>query len=189
MIRTKKSGIIKRVMFVDIILIFIMIFIIFLSASVFVHIFFLVPYVPSKNKVVDKMIQAANLKTNETVYDLGCGDGRLLIASEKHKRVKTVGFEIAPLIFLLAKLRTAISHSKAKIKFQSFFKANFKKANVIFCYLIPNIMPRLSSKIKRECKKGTRIISNTFHIPGLKPYKILAKNEQSGMPTIYVYKI
>ncbi|MBI4995015.1 50S ribosomal protein L11 methyltransferase [Candidatus Peregrinibacteria bacterium] len=176
-------------MVVDIILFVIVVFLIALAITALVHIFFLVPYVPSKNKVVKKMVSAANLKAKETVYDLGCGDGRLLLEAEKKAFVKTVGFEIAPLVFLLAKLRTLFAQSKAQIKFQSFFKANLSKANVIFCYLIPNVMPRLASKIKRECKRGTRIISNTFSIPGLKLYKIFTKNPAKGMPTIYVYKI
>lgn len=173
----------------NIILALVGLFFILLSATVLVHMLFLVPYVPSKMRVVQKMIEAAKLKPKETVFDLGCGDGRLLIAAEKKEKVKTVGFEIAPLIFLLAFLNKFIRRSKAKLCFKSMFSANLRRANVIFCYLLPNVMPRLAEKIKKECKRGTRIISNTFHIPGLKPYKIFKKDPLTGMPSIYVYRI
>ena len=175
-------------MIIDITLMLFLGFFILLLVTVFVHMFFLVPYVPSTNRVVEKMISAAHLKAKETVYDLGCGDGRLLLSAEK-KKVKTVGFEIAPLVFLLALLRKIMARSKTHICFKSFFSANLSKANVIFCYLIPNVMPRLALKIKKECKKGTRIVSNTFHIPGLKPHRIYAKDAPAGTPTVYVYKI
>lgn len=176
-------------MFIDIALLLFLAFFVLLLTTVFVHMFFLVPYVPSTNRVVQKMISVAKLKPKETVYDLGCGDGRLLLAAEKKANVKAIGFEIAPLVFFLAFLRKWIARSKAQIRFKSFFSSNLRRANVIFCYLIPNVMPRLAEKIKKECRKGTRIVSNTFHIPGLKPYRIFAKDPAKGTPTIYVYKI
>lgn len=164
-------------------------FFLILLATVLVHMFFLVPYVPSRKRVIAKMIEMARLKPHETVYDLGCGDGRLLIAAEKKARVKTVGFEIAPLILLLAWIRKMLFRSTMKIHFKSLFSANLRRANVIFCYLIPNVMPKLSKKIKHECRKGTRIISNTFHIPGLKATKIFTRDPEKGLPTIYVYRV
>lgn len=176
-------------MIINIILFAVIIFLIALAITALVHIFFLVPYVPSKNRVVKKMVSLAKLQPKETVYDLGCGDARLLIEASKKTKITPVGFEIAPLVYVLAKLRAFLSPKKIQVKFQNFFSANLHKANVIFCYLIPNVMPRLASKIKRECRRGTRIISNTFSIPGLKIDKISPKNAAKGMPTIYVYKI
>lgn len=176
-------------MIIQIFLIVFPIFLVLLVMTALVHLLFMVPYVPTKNSVVKKMIAAAHLKPNETVYDLGCGDGRLLIAAEKNAGVKTVGFEIAPLVFLLSQIRKFLSRARAKIHFRSFFNADLRPADVIFCYLFPNVMPRLASKIKHECRRGTRIISNTFHIPGLKPSRVLEKDPTRGIPTIYVYEI
>jgi len=176
-------------MFRDITLLLVTVFFLLLLVTVFMHMFFLVPYVPSKKRVVERMIRAAGLKPDETVYDLGCGDGRLLIESEKKVRVKTVGFEIAPLMYLLAKARMILAGSRAQIFFRNLFTVDLKPANVIFCYLLPNVMPRLSEKINKECRRGTRIISNTFHIPGLKLKKILKKDDNMGLPTVYVYQI
>lgn len=173
----------------DILLTLFSIFFLLLLATVFIHMFFLVPYVPSSKRVVAKMINVAKLKQKETVYDLGCGDGRLLLAAEKKAKVNAIGFELAPLVFLLAWFKKLFVHSEIKLCFKNLFNVNLRKANVIFCYLLPNVMPRLAKKIKRECKKGTRIISNTFKIPGLKPAKIFSKNPAKGLPTIYVYRI
>lgn len=177
-------------MLINIVLIGLLLFLILMGITALVHVFSTVPYVPSSNRVVKKMIALAKLKPNEVVYDLGCGDGRLLIAAEKTAKCnRTEGFEIAPMMYILAKLRAYIAHSRARIHFKNFFNANLRRANVIFCYLIPNVMPRLAAKLKRECSRGTRIISNTFHIPNLKPLRIIKKQPKKGLPTIYVYKI
>lgn len=135
------------------------------------------------------MIDAAQLRPRDTVMDIGCGDGRLLFAAEKKQGVKAMGFEIAPLVYLLAIFQKIIRRSKAKIRFKNFLKANLRQANVIFCYLIPSVMPDLAFKIKRECKKGTKVISNTFHIPGLEPMRVIPKDPLKKTPTIYVYRI
>lgn len=176
-------------MVINILLLLMLVFIILVCLTVLAHIFFMVPYVPTKKCVAAEMIKVARLKTNETVFDIGCGDGRLLFTAEKVAKVRTVGFEIAPLVFLLALIRKIIAGSKAKILFKNFLHARLSDANVIFCYLIPSVMPSLGAKIKKECKKGTRIISNTFKIPGLKPYRILHKNLARKIPTIYVYHV
>ncbi|MBI2453825.1 class I SAM-dependent methyltransferase [Candidatus Peregrinibacteria bacterium] len=173
--------------FQDFLLIGFSVFFILLAASVFAHMMFLVPYVPSKKRVVTRMIRAAKLKEGERVYDLGCGDGRLLLEAEKKVPVKTEGFEIAPLVYGLAWLRKKIAGSSMKLRFQNLFSANLKRADVIFCYLLPHVMPRLRKKILRECRRGTRIVSNTFHIPGLTPTKVLKRNRKKGLPTVYVY--
>lgn len=166
-----------------------LVFFTLLILTVLAHMAFLVPYVPSKMRVVEKMVEAAKLKKGETVFDLGCGDGRLLFTAEKNKKVKAEGFEIAPLMYLMALLKKIFSRSGALIHFQSFFGANLHKADVIFCYLIPNVMPRLAEKILRECRPGTRIISNTFHIPDLEPSHVYKKDDGKGLPTIYVYRV
>lgn len=164
-------------------------FCLLLALTVLVHIFFLVPYVPTNPATVRKMIRLAKLKSKETIYDLGCGDGRLLFAAEEQKKVFAVGFEIAPIVYLLAHLRRWLKGSAACIYFQNFFSADFRKAQVIFCYLLPHVMPKLVKKIKRECQSGTRIISNSFHIPGLPREKIFERQRWRGIPRIYVYTI
>lgn len=177
-----------------------LLFFILLLATAATHILLRVPYVPTKTAMAKRMVEAAKLRGHETVFDLGCGDGRLLFETEHARRsakpaphgaksYNTVGFEIAPLIYLLARTKKILLGSRASIRFGNFFNANLRGADVIFCYLFPNIMPRLAAKIKAECKPGTRIISNTFHIPGLPLARVLKKNAKKRMQTVYVYEI
>jgi ribosomal protein L11 methylase PrmA len=148
-----------------------------------------VPYAPTAKRALKKIFDEAKIKKGENFYDLGCGDGRMLTFAEKYKKVSATGYEIAPLIYLFAYARKLLCRSKAKIKFKNFFNENLKDADVIFCYLMPHELKKLAKKIKKECKKGTRIISNTFKISGLKPVKIIKKNKQNKTPKLYIYKI
>lgn len=154
-----------------------------------VSLFLKVPYVPSKKRVVKEMIKVANLKSNDVVYDLGCGDGRLLFEAEKANKIQAKGYELAPIPFLLAKIRKFFLNSKINIHMANFFSANLQDANIIFCYLGPETMGQLYTKIKHECKKGTKIISNTFSVHGVEPSKVWIKNEKQKLPTIYLYEI
>ncbi|KKU80174.1 MAG: hypothetical protein UY05_C0012G0012 [Candidatus Peregrinibacteria bacterium GW2011_GWA2_47_7] len=165
-------------------------FLLLLTITVLLHIVFQIPYVPSRNRVVNRMIRIADLKKDDVVFDLGCGDGRLLIAAEKQKGVKAAeGFEIAPLVYLLAQFRKWLAHSRMKIHFKNLFDVRLRRANVIFCYLLPGAMKRLSKKFRKECEKGTRIVSHTFRIPDMEPIKIFKKNKRRNLPTVYLYQI
>lgn len=173
----------------DIILGLTLILLLLIGASMLVHVFFGVPYVPSESAVVAKMIAISELKSGDTVFDLGCGDGRLLFAAEKKAKIKAVGYEVAPAVFLLARLLSTLAKSKAEIHFKSLFSANLKSANLIFCYLMPAALAKLSAKIRRECKKGTRIVSNTFSVPGLNLIRKFERDKSRGLPSIYLYKV
>lgn len=173
----------------EILLILMVIFCLLLTTTAFVGVVMRVPYVPTQKKVIEKIFREVALRKGETFIDLGCGDGRMLIEAEKNKKVNAIGYEIAPLIYLFALVRKIISRSKAKILFKNFFKENLNNADVIFCYLMPAELKKLSKKIKKECKKGTRIISNTFKIHGLTPKRVIKKNIKEKTPTLYFYQI
>jgi len=157
--------------------------------TVIVNLFIRVPFVPSKKRVIDRVLEVARLKKGEKVYDLGCGDGRFLIEAEKKAGIKATGFEAAPIPFLLAHFLKWINSSRIKIHMTNFFKVNLADADVIFCYLGPETLQALSPKFKRECHKGTRIYSHTFHIEGMKPATVWAKDPAKKLPTIYYYEI
>jgi precorrin-6B methylase 2 len=173
----------------EILLVLILIFTLLFIVTAFVSLFLRVPYVPTKKRVMEEIIKQAKLKEGQNFYDLGCGDGRVLIEAEKEAKVNAVGYEIAPLVYIFAIIRKIVNRSKAKIKFKNFFNDNLGKADVIFCYLMPKELKKLAVKIKKECKKGTHIISNTFHIEGLEPVKVIPKNEKTKIPTLYFYQI
>ena len=165
-----------------------LVFMLALLVTVLLHIVFRVPYVPSQTRVVKRMMRLSGLKPNERVYDLGCGDGRLLLAAEK-KGALAEGFEIAPLVYLLGYAKKLICRSRVKLHFKNFFSIDLKNANVIFCYLLPGALKKLSSKLQRQCRKGARIVSNSFRIPVLTPKKILRRQKKRDLPTVYLYQI
>ena len=168
---------------------FMMIVVLLMLATAMINLFIRVPYVPSKMRVVKKVIEVADLKTGEHVYDLGCGDGRLLLEAEKKAKIMAEGYEAAPIPYLFAQIKKLFHHSRMHISMRNFFKVDLKNADVIFCYLGPETMTKLAEKFKKECKKGTRIISHTFHLEGFTPTKVIAKNSKLKLPTIYLYQI
>lgn len=173
----------------DFLLLFFLVFTLLLVATALTSIFFKVPYMPTKKRVIEKIFNEAKIKKGESFYDLGCGDGRVLIEAEKRRGVKAVGYEVAPLIYLLAKLRKLLSRSKAHIYFKNYLNENLENADVIFCYLSPEEVQKLAQKIKKECKKGTRIISNTFQFREWKPIKTIKRDQKQKIPTLYFYQI
>lgn len=143
------------------------------------------PFVPSSQKEIEKMIEIADLKEkNLIVYDLGCGDGRLIIKIAKKYNLKAIGIEKSFILFLLAKIKNFFSHSGAKIINADIKDIDLSKADVIFCYLWPEQMKKLKKKFEKELKNGARIISLSFPINNWRPEKTLKVNSK----TIYLYK-
>ena len=147
------------------------------------------PFVPTSRRIINHVIKLARLKKGEKVYDLGCGDGRFLIEAQKHTKISATGYENAALPYLLAKIRQYISGAKIKISMQNFFKVNLSDANVIYCYLGPDVMTKIGNKIRKECKKGTRIYSNSFSIKDMKTKRVWKRNPEKKLPTIYLYEV
>ncbi len=176
-------------MLVDIFLIFFLLFTLVLTATFLVNIFYVVPYVPTRMNVVNHLIGLAELRKGQKVYDLGCGDGRFLFEAEKRAHIKGTGYEVAPLPLILAHLSRWVNDSKVEIRMQSFYKADIKDADVIFCYLLPETMDKLRKKFLSECKKGTRIFSHTFQMKDMKPVKVWEKDPSKKLPSIYLYEI
>ena len=148
-----------------------------------------VPFVPTSKRVINYIVNLANLKKGEKVYDLGCGDGRFLFEAQKITQTTAKGFEMAPIPYFWARIRQLISKAKVKIAMTNFFYINLKDADVIYCYLAPEAMTKLSTKFQNECKKGTRIYSHTFPIHSMEPTKVWAKNKQKRLPSVYLYQI
>jgi SAM-dependent methyltransferase len=130
-----------------------------------------VPYVPSPNQVVDGMLKLAAVKPTDVVYDLGCGDGRIVIAAAKNYGAKGVGVDIDPERIQEAKANAKSANVEDKVKFEEndLFKADIAQASVITLYLLPNVNERLKPKLLKELKPGTRIVSHSFDMGEWKP--------------------
>jgi SAM-dependent methyltransferase len=132
-----------------------------------------VPYVPSPNPVVDGMLKLAGVSAGDTVYDLGCGDGRIVIAAAKAYGARGVGVDINPERVEEARANAKSAKVDDKVRFEEndLFKANIANATVVTLYLLPDVNLRLKAKLMKELKPGTRIVSHSFDMGDWKPEK------------------
>jgi cyclopropane fatty-acyl-phospholipid synthase-like methyltransferase len=130
-----------------------------------------VPYVPSPNAVVDGMLKLAGVKATDVVYDLGCGDGRIVISAAKTYGANGVGVDINPERIQEAKANAKSAAVEEKVKFEEndLFKADIANATVVTLYLLPTVNERLKPKLLKELKPGTRIVSHSFDMGDWKP--------------------
>jgi SAM-dependent methyltransferase len=131
-----------------------------------------VPYIPTTETAVRAMLELAEVKPSDMVYDLGCGDGRIVIAAAKSYGARGVGIDIDPVRIREAKknARQAGVESRVEFRRQDLFRANFGEATVVTLFLLPAINRRLLTQLQ-ALKPGTRIVSNTFEIGGWKPVR------------------
>ena len=119
--------------------------------------------------VVNLTLKLAKLTNSDIVYDLGCGDGRLVFSASGLAK-KAIGYEISIPLICYGKI-VSLFYPHAKIRFGNIWKQDYSDATVIFCYLLPGAMKQFHKEIWPKLKKGTRVISNAFEIHDLKPGK------------------
>ena len=151
--------------------------------------FFGAPFLPTSKKAIKRILDNINIKNKMTIYEPGCGDARFLTSISKKANIKTIGFEYSPLVWIYAKIRDFCKRGKnVEILYKDYFKHDFKDADIIFCFLLPKRLDKLKDKLKKECKKGTLVISHGFKIKELKLIKCLEKDKKVSFPT-YFYNI
>ncbi len=145
------------------------------------------PWVPLGKRDTDRLLHLAQLKPGEVLYDLGCGDGRLVVAAAKVYGVKAVGFEIALLPYLFAKLRVLLSGTSTlvTIRYKDFWQENFRTADAVVCFLTPYALKKLEQKIPAELKPGARFVSYAFKLKPVAP-TLTSKPYPTATP-IYLY--
>lgn len=128
-----------------------------------------IPFVVSTNSRTRSIIKLLDPKRGEKIVDLGSGDGKLLFEIAKHDSI-AYGYEINPIAYVQSILFTKrYGFSNVKIYRENFLKVNLSKFDAVVIYGFPTLMPRLEQKLKKELKPGTRIVSNYFKFPNLKP--------------------
>lgn len=132
-----------------------------------------VPYVPTTDEAVKAMLNLADIKPSDVVYDLGCGDGRIVIAAAKMFGTRGVGVDIDP-----ARIREANENAKkagveklVRFEEKDLFQADIHDANVVMLFLLNSVNLKLRPKLLQDLKPGTRIVSNTFDMGDWKPDK------------------
>jgi SAM-dependent methyltransferase len=132
-----------------------------------------VVYVPTTEAAVQAMLKLAGVKKSDIVYDLGCGDGRIVIAAAKSFGARGVGIDINPVRISEAKenAKTAGVENLVRFEENDLFQADIREASVVTLFLLPDLNLKLRPKLLQELKPGTRIVSNTFDMGDWKPEK------------------
>ena len=133
------------------------------------------PFVSTSKERVEKMLELANPRANELLYDLGSGDGRIVIEAVKKYGVRAIGIELNPILVFLSRRRIKKLglESQAEIYWGNFFGEKFSGADTIIMYLFQLTNNRLEKKFLQELKPGTKIVSQSFtfkKIPFLKSH-------------------
>ncbi|MDB5185397.1 MAG: hypothetical protein JWN38_1205 [Candidatus Saccharibacteria bacterium] len=130
------------------------------------------PYLPTLNKQVQAALELADLKSGETLLELGCGDGKVLIAAAE-RGWQAVGYELNPLLALVAWMRTRRYGKRVRVVCGNFWSAQWPPSQAVFVFLLPKYMKRLSNKIIQDCDDSVKLVSFAFPVPGAKPVRQL----------------
>ncbi len=144
-------------------------------------------FVPTPELVVRQMLEMAELKPGETLYDLGSGDGRVVRTAARDFGAKAIGIELDRGLTSNStrQIKTENLEEKARIMEGNFFETDLSAADVVTLYLRQDTNDRLSAKFKKELRPGTRVVSYTFVMTGWNPTKV--ENGRSAHSRVYLY--
>ncbi len=155
---------------------------------------FIAPFVATPLPVVKQMLTLAEVKPSEIIYDLGCGDGRVVIMAAQDFGAQGVGVEMREDLAkqAMGKVSELALEGRVKIVHGDMFKVDLSQANVVTLYLTTSANDKVKPKLEAELKPGTRVVSHDYEILGWRPIKIdnFCENPRLGYPshTIYVYR-
>ncbi len=143
------------------------------------------PWVPTPRSIVHRMLSLAQVRPGEAVYDLGCGDGRVLVMAARRFRARAVGIEIdlSRFLWCLAVITALGLRRRVRLIRGDLFRQELREADVVVTYLLQETNDRLQAKLLREMRPGARVVSNTFCFSEL---KLAASDEEYR---IYLYRI
>lgn len=138
-----------------------------------------VPYVPTTERAVEAMLELAKVTKNDIVYDLGCGDGRIVVTAAKKYGARGVGIDINPERIAEARENAKKNGVEHLVKFieGDLFEADIREATVVTLFLLSSVNLKLRPKLLSELKPGTRVVSNTFDMGDWKPDKELTLDD------------
>jgi len=145
-------------------------------------------FVPTPQPVVEEMLRLADVKKSDLLYDLGCGDGRIVVTAAKKYGCHAIGFDIDP-----QRIKESVENVKknevedlVQIKRQDIFKLDLSRANVITLYLLPSLNVKLIPQLEK-LKPGSRIVSHSFDMAGVTPDKVVKVDTDGYERTVYFW--
>lgn len=162
-------------------------FLAFYTSSLLLSSFMGAPYVPSKDKEFVETLRLAKLKKGQLFVELGSGDGRVVKEAVKKYHVRGIGIDINPFLILLSKLTTKLQKiNNIDFKLANIYKYNLSKADVIYIFLMPEMIEKLIPKFNKEINDNCLLISHGFKLPSWDQY--LAKTVNRPIFSSYFYK-
>ena len=151
----------------------------------------LAPFVPTPQEVVEKMLQVAGVKKDEMVYDLGCGDGRIIITAAQKFGARSTGVELDPELFKKTqeRIRELKLQDRVKIINGNLLDVDLSPANVVTLYLLTDSNTKVKPNLEKYLKAGSRVVSHDFQVLGWVPAKVEKFMRDSRTHTIYLYEM
>jgi tRNA G37 N-methylase Trm5 len=153
---------------------------------------YVAPFVPTPQEIVLRMLELAEIKPGDVLYDLGSGDGRIVITAAKIYGIKAVGFEINPALVEESRetaKREGLEHL-VEFREQDVRHVDFRAATIVTMYLYPAATLRLRSALRSQLKPGSRVISHKFSMGDWQPDKIEQLKDSAGLDrTLYLWRI
>lgn len=150
----------------------------------------LAPYVSTPPEVVEKMLSLADVRREDRVYDLGSGDGRIVIMAAQKFGAEAVGVELDDELFNKSSAQIAKLglEKRARILHANMFEIDIHPATVVTLYLLTVVNERLRPILEKYLRPGARVVSHDFKVPGWEPAKVVEVTSQNGVPhTLYLY--
>jgi SAM-dependent methyltransferase len=153
----------------------------------------LAPYLPTPLPVVDRMLAMAQVKRTDVVFDLGCGDGRIVIAAAKKYGARGVGIELDPELIRSAKAQARLDGLERQVSFrlEDATKTDLRQATVVALYLLPESNRILRPRLEEQLRPGALVVSHNYKIPGWEAKEIkleVVKTEDGEEHKIYLYR-
>jgi tRNA G37 N-methylase Trm5 len=149
-------------------------------------------FVPTPQAVVDRMLELAEVKKGDVVYDLGCGDGRIVVTAAKKYGARGVGFDVDPVRIKESNENVQKNNvgELVQIRQEDIFKQDLSEASVVTLYLLPQLNVKLMPQLAR-LKPGSRIVSHDFDMEGAKPKQVvkIADSDGTREHTIYLWHV
>jgi ribosomal protein L11 methylase PrmA len=154
----------------------------------------LAPYVPTPMVVVEKMLEMAKVKKNDILYDLGCGDGRIVITAAKKYGIRGVGIDLDP-----ERIKESEAYAKeagvegfVSFRLQDAMKSDISEATIVTLYLLPESNALLRPILEQQLKPGARVVSHNYHMPDWQAQETGYAEVTTGdgdVHTVFVYRI
>jgi tRNA A58 N-methylase Trm61 len=150
----------------------------------------IVPYVPTPEDIVEKMLELAKVQPDDVVYDLGSGDGRIVITAAQKFGAHAVGVELDPDLCKQSsdQIKKLGLQDRAQILHENMFSVNVHRATVVTLYLLTAVNEKLRPMLEKELRPRARIVSHDFQVPGWEPEKTLDVMSKNGIAhKLYLY--